>query len=109
MNKELTILSKEADMQNNEKCKLNSVLRVLGTHSNERFEANNNLKLVMAGFKSSAHFDKEHADERLLTEQVKAHMTISKHTPLIGQDMIGILEEKPIKLGFQLTPKLIEK
>ena len=109
MNKELTILAKEADMQNNEKCKLNSVLRVFETQSNERLEANNNLKLVMEGFKSSAHFDKEHADERLLTEQIKAHMTIIKRTPLIGQDMMGIHDEKPIKLGFQLSPEVIEK
>ena len=63
----------------------------------------------MEGFKSSAHFDKDQADARLLTEQIKTHMTISKCTPLIGQDMVGILEEKPIKLGFQLSPELIEK
>ena len=63
----------------------------------------------MEGFKSSAHFDKEQADARLLTEQIKMHMTVSKRTPLIGQHMIGILEEKPIKLGFQLSPELIKK
>ena len=109
MNKELTLLSKEADLQNNKKCKINSVLRVLETHSNEKFDANNNLKMVMEGFKSSANFDKDQADARLLTEQIKTHMTISKCTvtPLIGQDMMGILEEKPIKLGFQLSPELI--
>ena len=28
LNKELTFLSKEADMQNNEKCKITSVLRI---------------------------------------------------------------------------------
>ena len=63
----------------------------------------------MEGFKSSAHFDKEHADERLLTDQIKAHMTIIKHTPLIGQDMMGVIEDKPISLGFKLSPELIEK
>ena len=71
--------------------------------------ANNNLKLVMEGLKSSAHFDKEHADERLLTEQIKAHITIIKCTPLIGQDMMGVHDEKPVKIGFKLTPEVIEK
>ena len=65
--------------------------------------------MVMEGFKSSANFEKEQADSRLLTDQIKAHMTITKHTPLVGQDMIGILDDKPIKLGFQLSPLLLEK
>ena len=109
LNTELTFLSKEVDLQNNEKAKITGVLHILETTSKDKIVANNNLKMVMEGFKSSANFEKEQADSRLLTDQIKAHMTITKHTPLVGQDMVGVLDDKPIKLGFQLSPLLLEK
>ena len=63
----------------------------------------------MEGFKSSAHFDEKHPDERLLTEQIKTHMTVIKRTPLAGQEMMGVLDAKPVNVGFKLSPEVIEK
>ena len=93
MNKELRILSKDATTQNNEKCKINSVLHVFEAQSAERLSANSNLALVMEGFRSTAHFDEKSPDARLLTEQIKTHMAVIKRTPLEGQEMMGFLME----------------
>ena len=63
----------------------------------------------MEGFKSSENVEKDQADARMLTEQIKAHMTATMRTPLVVQDMTGINDGKPINLGFKLSQEMIEK
>ena len=49
MNKDLIILGKDMETQNNEKFKLNSTMRVFDSQANEKREASNNLQIVLAG------------------------------------------------------------
>ena len=51
---------------------------------------------MMEGFKSSVNFDKEHVDKILIAEAIKAHMNIMKSPPVIGKDIMGIIDGKPI-------------
>ena len=62
----------------------------------------------MEGFKSSVNFDKEHVDERMIADAIKIHMTQMKQPPLIGKDVMGVNEGKPVKL-YVLSPEMIEK
>ena len=109
MNKGLIILAKDMEMQNNEKCKLNSTMRVFETQSNERRDASNNLKMVMEGFKSSVNVERDQTDVKMLIDQIKAHMTATMSTPLVGQDLTGIHDNKAVSLGIKLTQELIQK
>ena len=61
----------------------------------------------MEGFKSTALFDKDHVDERIIADAIKAHMTQMKQPPLVGQDVMGVNEGWAVKL-YLLTPEMIE-
>ena len=74
----------------------------------EKINAKTNLKLVMEGFKSSVNFDKDHVDERMVAEAIKFHMTQMKQPPLIGKDVMGANEGRPVKV-YTLTPEMVDK
>ena len=108
LNKELQSLAKESEFQKNEKIRLNSILQVIEERETEKIDANTSLKLVMEGFKSSVSFDKEHVDKRNIAEAIKFHMTQMKQPPLIGKDVMGANEGRPVRL-YVLSPEMIEK
>ena len=97
-------MAKDTEIQNNEKYRLTSILRIIEAQENERLDANNNLRLVMEGFKSTALFDKDHVDERIIADAIKAHMTQMKQPPLVGQDVMGVNDGRAVMLGYVLTP-----
>ena len=109
MNKELTILGKDMETQNNEKFKLNSTMRVFDSQANEKREVSNNLQMVMAGFKSSVNVERDQTDVKTLIDHIKAHMTATNSTPLVGQDLTGIHEGKPVSIGIKLSQETINK
>ena len=108
LNKELQSLAKESESQKNEKFRLNSILRLIEERKTEKINANTNLKLVMEGFKSSVNFDKDHVDERMVAEAIKFHMNQMKQPPLVGKDVMGVNEGRPVKM-YTLTPEMIDK
>ena len=55
MSKAITTLAKDIEAQNNEKFRLNSTKRMFDTQNTEKRDANHNLQMVMAGFKSSVN------------------------------------------------------
>ena len=67
------------------------------------------MRLIIEGFKSTVLFDKDHVDERIIADTIKAHMTQMKQPPLIGQDVMGVNDGRAVKLGYVLTPEMIEK
>ena len=52
----------------------------------------------MEGFKSSVNFDKEHVDDRMIADAIKIHMTQMKQPSLVGKDVMGVNEGRPVKL-----------
>ena len=109
MNKDLIILGKDMETQNNEKFRLNSTMRVFDSQANEKREASNNLQMVMAGFKSSVNVERDQTDVKMLIDQIKTHMTATMSTPLVGQDLTGINEGKSVSLGIKLSQETINK
>ena len=110
MNKELTNLAKNFRIQKNERCKLNSILRRFETESSEKLSANSDLKLVIEGFRSTVHFDdKKDSDSKILTEHIKAHMGIMKRTPLVGQELMGLVDNVARPLNFKLDSLMLNK
>merc|ERR1712240_109689 len=63
---------------------------------------------MMECFKSSVKFDKEHADANMTAEAIKAHMNIMKSRPVIGKDIMGIIDGKPIP-QYNLNQAMIDK
>ena len=108
MNKEITILGKDIETQNNEKFRLNSTMRVFDSQANERREASNNLQIVMAGFKSSVNVG-DQSNVKMLIDHIKANMTATNSTPLVGQDLTGIHDNKAVSLGIKLSQESIHK
>ena len=73
-------------------------MRIIEDRENERLDANNSLKLIMEGFKSSVDFDKDHVDEQMIADAIKFHMTQMKQPPLVGKDVMGVNNGKPVKI-----------
>ena len=65
--------------------------------------------MVMAGFKSSVNVERDQTDVKTLIDHIKAHMTTTMSTPLVGQDMTGIHEGQPVNLGIKLSQEMINK
>ena len=55
----------------------------------EKRDANHNLQMVMAGFKSSVNVN-DQSDSKALIDHLKAHMNATNSTPLVGQELVGI-------------------
>ena len=62
----------------------------------------------MEGFKSSVNFDKDHVDEKIVADAIKFHMNQMKQPPLVGKDVMGVNEGRPVKM-YTLTPEMIDK
>ena len=78
------------------------------TQNTEKRDANHNLQMVMAGFKSSVNVN-DQSDSKALIDHLKTHMNATNSTPLVGQELTGIQDNKAVNLGIKLSQELIQK
>ena len=110
MNKTIATLNREIDYQNNEKFQLNNKKRLLDTQYTERLNAQRHLQLVLTAFRASVNFPEDQTENKDIAEALKTHMTITKKTPLVGQELVGIQSDgSPVTLRVPLSSDMLQK
>ena len=89
MNITITDLKKEIESHNNNKFQLINKKKALDAQSSEKISAQRNLSMVLTAFITSVKFDKDQAESKSIADALKLHMTITKKTPLVGQQLQG--------------------
>ena len=74
-----------------------------------KISANNYLRLVNEGFRSTPHNETISPDARNFIDAIKNHMLIQKRTLLIGEDLVTQIEGVTHKLNVKVDLKMIEK
>ena len=110
MTKAIATLNKDIESQNNEKFRLNNTKQLFDTQNTERTKAQHNLQMVLTGFRASVNVNEDHADSKGLIDTLKAHMSATKKTPLVGQELVGLQSDgQPVKLRVNLTNDMLQK
>ena len=110
MNKTIADLKKEIDSQNNDKFQLNNTKRLLDTQNTERLNAQRNLQMVLTAFRASVNVAEDQADSKAMIETLKTHMSITKKTPLLGQELVGLQSDgQPVNLCVNLSSDMLQK
>ena len=110
MNKTIATLNREIDSQNNEKFQLNNTKRLLDTQNTERLNAQRHLQMVLTAFRASVNVPEDQAESKEITEALKIHMNITKKTPLVGQELVGIQSDgSPVTLRVPLSSDMLKK
>ena len=110
MNITITDLKKEIESHNNDKFQLINKKKALDAQSSEKISTQRNLSMVLTAFIASVKFDEDQAESKGIAEALKLHMTITKKTPLVGQQLTGHQTDgSTVTLRHPLTTDMLKK
>ena len=66
--------------------------------------------MVLTGFRASVNVNEDNADSKVLIDTLKAHMSETKKSPLIGQELVGLQSDgQPVNLCVNLSSDMLQK
>ena len=83
---------------------------MLDTQYTERLNAQRHLQMVLTAFRASVNVAEDQADSKGLIDTLKAHMSATKKTPLVGQELVGLQSDgSPVTLRVPLSSDMLQK